>query len=495
MSDDRDDQPDHEPGEPEKTPGEDAGNPFAGTPLEHLLGGLGGLGGGAGQAPDLGALFGQMQRMFSGGGAQDGPVDFAMARDVARHALAAQGPDPSPHAGQVGAAADAVRLAESWLDRVTDVPAATTKAVAWSRAEWVEATAVSWRRLVEPVAENVVNAMGEALPAEAKAMAGPLLGLLNQAGSAMFAQQVGQALGALAGEVLSATDVGLPLGPEGVAAVLPHNVAAFGEGLEHPAADVLLYVTLRECAHHRLFAHAPWLEQALVGAVDEFGRGTRIDMDAIESQVRDLDPSRPEQIAEAMSGGLFEPQRTPEQQAALDRLETLLAFVEGWVDEVVTQAAADMPSAPALAEAMRRRRATGGPAEQTFASLVGLELRPRRLRDAANLWAAVRDRRGPAARDAAWSHPDLMPTAADLDDPLGFATESVDSSEIDAALDELLGAEDLGPGDTGSAPTESPEPPAPPRPGTGFGSTPGTSSGDRDERDDDDPPTLGFRTR
>jgi putative hydrolase len=224
--------------------------------------------------------------------------------------------------------------------------------------------------------------------------------------------------------------------------VLPANVAAFGEGLEHTEADVLLYVVLRECAHHRLFHHAPWLRGALVGAIEEFGRGTRIDLSAIESTMQGIDPSRPEELAEAMQGGLFEPERTPEQQHAIQRLELLLALVEGWVDEVVDQATRDkMPAATSLAEAVRRRRAAGGPAEQTFASLVGLELRPRRMRDAASLWAAVRDRRGSEARDAVWKHPDLMPTAADLDDPLGFAQDeegAMTDEEFDAAIGELL---------------------------------------------------------
>ncbi|MET0448058.1 MAG: zinc-dependent metalloprotease, partial [Aeromicrobium sp.] len=248
-----------------------------------------------------------------------------------------------------------------------------------------------------------------------------------------------------AGEVVSSTDIGLPLGRERVAAVIPSGVAAFGEGLEHPASDVLLYVVLRECAHHRLFQHSPWLRSALVGAIEEFGRGTRIDVAAIESQMRGLDPSRPEDIQEALAGGLFEPERTPEQQRALDRLETLLAFIEGWVDEVVDQATKDrMPAAAPLAEAMRRRRATGGPAEQTFAALVGLELRPRKLREATTLWAAMRDRQGPDARDAVWSHPDLMPVAADLDDPLGFAqgeARSQSDDDFDTALGELLDGE------------------------------------------------------
>ena len=152
-------------------------------------------------------------------------------------------------------------------------------------------------------------------------------------------------------------------------------------------------------------------------------------------------------MSSSLEGGLFEPQKTPEQLAVLQRLEAMLALVEGWVDEVVTQATAQwMPSAPALAEAVRRARATGGPAEETFATLVGLELRPRRMRDAANLWAALRDARGMDGRDAVWSHPDLVPTSADLDDPLGFVagearTGAAEGADFDAALEELLRGE------------------------------------------------------
>jgi uncharacterized protein (DUF2342 family) len=74
-----------------------------------------------------------------------------------------------------------------------------------------------------------------------------------------------------------------------------------------------------------------------------------------------------------------------------------------------------------LREAVRRRRATGGPAEQTFATLVGLELRPRRLREAARLWELLEEHRGIDGRDAVWGHPDLLPGPADLDDPDAFA--------------------------------------------------------------------------
>lgn len=448
-----DNTPDNDPDDPRS--GSDQPNPFAGTPMEQMFSAFSG-----GQMPDMNVVMAQMQRMFA---PHEGSVNWDLAKEIARHTVA-QSPDPSTTSADQGAVSDAVRLAELWLDAVTAIPANASTAAAWSRAEWVEATMDTWRTLVEPIAEHVVGAMGEAMPDEAKQMAGPLVGLLGQAGSAMFGQQVGRALGELATEVVSTTDVGIPLGPGGVAAVLPRNVEAFGEGLGVSSTDVTLYVVLRECAYHRLFGHAPWLRARLVGAIEEFGRGTTIDMSRIEEAMRDLDPSNPEAISQALSGGLFEPQQTPSQQAALDRLELLLALVEGWVDEVVSQATdGRMPSATSLREAVRRRRAAGGPAEQTFASLVGLELRPRRLRDAAHLWAALRDRKGADARDAVWAHPDLLPTASDLDDPLGFAadteTEEADQ-DFDAALADLLDSADRqepesdGPGSDGPEDTK-----------------------------------------
>src|SRR3954453_11327599 len=163
--------------------------------------------------------------------------------------------------------------------------------------------------------------------------------------------------------------------------------------------------------------------------------------------MRDIAPTNLAAMQEALEGGLFEPEKTPAQQAALTRLETTLALVEGWVDEVVSQAAGPrMPSAGKMQEAIRRRRAAGGPAEETFAALVGLELRPRRLRDASTLWGSLRSRQGQEARDAVWAHPDLLPTAADLDDPLGFREDLPEVAELsdedfDKAIGQLLDSE------------------------------------------------------
>ena len=423
-------------------------NPFKGTPFEQFFTGAF-TGGGM---PDLGALMAQMQSLMQ---PHEGPINWDFALDMARRSVA-QRPDPSPTQRQQQAVADAVRLADLWLDEACEFASGVSSTAAWSRAEWVAGTTVVWRGLVEPVAEHAVGALGKALPEEARAMTGPLLGLLGKATGMMVATQVGSGLGALAGEVLTASDIGLPLGPTGRAALVVTNVDEFAAGLDVDKEDVLLYLALREAAHQRLFAHVPWLRDHLLGAVRDYANGIEIDTAGMEEQLRGLDPMNPQGIQEALEGGLFDPKPSPAQAAALERLETTLALIEGWVDEVVGQATQErMPTAAKLQEAIRRRRATGGPAEQTFASLVGLELRPRRLRDASTLWGSLRTRQGVEARDAVWMHPHLLPTSADLDDPLGFredvqAPPHLSDEDFDAELQKLLGGDkpgDQGPGE------------------------------------------------
>ncbi|GAA2723272.1 MULTISPECIES: zinc-dependent metalloprotease [Streptomyces] len=412
---------------------------------------------------DLGAAFQQLGQMLSYEG---GPVNWDMAKQIARQTVA-QGTaggskDASVTAGERSAVEEAVRLADLWLDGVTSLPSGAGSAVAWSRAEWVEATLPVWRDLVDPVAERVGAAMGEVLPEEMQAMAGPLLGMMRSMGGAMFGTQIGQAVGVLAGEVVGSTDIGLPLTPPGKAALLPVNIEALGAGLGVPQDEVRLYLALREAAHQRLFAHVPWLRSHLFGAVEGYARGIKVDTAKLEDVVGQLDPTHPEQMQEALQQGMFQPEDSPEQKAALARLETALALVEGWVDAVVHAAAQPhLPSAGALRETLRRRRASGGPAEQTFATLIGLELRPRRLRDASRLWASLADARGTEGRDALWEHPDMLPTAADLDDPDGFVhREHLDFSELDKMLGEAAqgkGTQEPAEGDEGDARGEGDE--------------------------------------
>src|SRR5262249_5215478 len=145
----------------------------------------------------------------------------------------------------------------------------------------------------------------------------------------------------LAEEVVSSTDIGLPLGPEGTAALLPTGVTAFGQGLSVSEDEVRLFLALREAAHQRLFADVPWLRARLFAAVEDYARGITVDASALrDAMQQQIDPSNPEALSQALSGGaMFQPEDTPQQKAALARLETILALVEGWVATTVDTAA------------------------------------------------------------------------------------------------------------------------------------------------------------
>jgi putative hydrolase len=417
------------------------------------------LAGAAGLPADpamLQQLMTQLQNAMRGGGTDGINWDLASQQGTALAQQDAVATTPA----QRSSLEQAFHVAELWLDEVTDISALTETPLLLGRAEWVKRTLPLWTQLAEPVATSISDALTRVLEEQAPeelrtvlAGAGPMVRAI---GGTLFAMQLGQVVGQLSAEVVSGGDVGIPLLADGQAALLPQNVAAFGDGLDIPDDQVALYLAVRELAHARLFRHAKWLRLQLIAGVTEFARGIRIDTDRMEELAESFDPSNPEELRQAMVSGALIPPKTEAQSAALARLETTLALIEGWVDVVTAKATGRLPKSSAVAETVRRRRAAGGPAESAFATLVGLELRPRRLREAAAMWQAVTDAVGDEARDRLWSHPDLLPTSADIDDPAALiARLGVEESGVQPELDEVDQAiEDLLRDDGEQRPTE-----------------------------------------
>jgi putative hydrolase len=402
-----------------------------------------------------------LQGAFAGGG--DG-ISWDLAQRQALHIANQDGLGVTD--GQRTDLDQAFTLATLWLSEATTISELATPPRTITRGGWVEATLPVWQELAEPVATSIADALTAALseqaPEEMQSMVQGAGRLMRTVGGSLFATQLGQVVGRLSKEVVSGGDVGIPIMPDGDAAILPQNFADFGRDLEIPEDQLALYIAVREVAHARLFRHARWLRLHVISQVTEFARGIRVDTDALEDLASRFDPSEPEELRRALESGALLPQRSQTQDAALARLENLLATIEGWVDVVTTHATSRLPSADRIAEAVRRRRAVGGPAEQALGSLVGLELRPRRMREASAMWQAVTDAVGVAARDALWDYPDLMPTAEDIDDPAALVArlearargEEPAPDALDDALARLLAGEDP------SAPRDEPAPPA-----------------------------------
>ena len=386
-------------------------------------------------------LIAQLQNALQSSG--DG-VNWGLAREQAT-SIAARTSVPSLPAER-SQLEQALHVASLWLDEVTAIGELTSEPRLMSRQEWVAATMQIWTQFAEPVATSIANSLTQVLQENAGDEMDDMLAgasqVMRNVGGTLFAMQLGQVVGQLSSEVVSGGDIGIPLLEGAEAAVIPQNIMSFGTGLDIPADQVQLYLSVRELAHARLFRHARWLRLQVITSITEFARGIHIDTEPLERLAADFDPSNPEELRAAMTSGALIPPKTEEQLAALERLETTLALIEGWVDLVTAEATKRLPSTDAIAETVRRRRASGGPAESAFATLVGLELRPRRLREATAMWKAVTDAVGTEARDALWSHPDLVPTGEDIDNPSALIARITagppEPDDFDRALEDLL---------------------------------------------------------
>jgi putative hydrolase len=381
----------------------------------------------------------QMQQSLkSSSGDVVGGVNWKLATEQARK-LAAEGTFAVSESDRAELGA-AMQIAELWLDEVTALPTTTSLPKLITRELWVGEALPLFRELSQPIASRMVDALSENLqenmPEGLLAGAGSML---RSAGGTLFAMQLGQTLGKLSREVFSGGDLGLPFFNQQREVFVPQNISEYAKGTEVAKDQLLIFIGVREAAHARLFKHAKWLRDAIVTQITQYATEIAIDTDALRDLAENINLQDAEKLREALGTGALLQPRTEEQERALAAIETMLALIEGWVEAVTEQAVRRLPSAAALGELQRRRRSGSSPAQETFGTLIGLELRPRRLREAAELWRKIEAALGTARRDALWDHPDLLPTADDIDSPDAFIERLRGGDDFDEQLRNLLG--------------------------------------------------------
>ena len=339
---------------------------------------------------------------------------------------------------------EAINIANLWLDQATDVSALATEPKFLTRDLWVDDAMPLFKSMSQPVADRMSTALSDHLartgPEELAGLMKEAGRLLRSAGGALFAMQLGQAIGRLSEKVIAGGDIGLPIFAEQRAAFVPQNLDDYVADLGVPAEEARIYLAVRELAHARLFKHSRWLRDSVVSQIVGYASQIAIDEDRIMTAAADTDLTNPDAMQGLLESGAMLADRTEDQQRALAAIETLLALIEGWVDAVTQDATRLLPNAARISEAVRRRRASGGPAELTFGTLVGLELRPRLLREATAMWLQLGMAVGTAKRDSLWDHPDLLPSATDVTDPAALiARLQGGSDDFDSELRNLLG--------------------------------------------------------
>lgn len=398
------------------------------------------------------SLFSQVGNPNSGKDGKKEVLSIATARDTATKFVKVKGLKPLG-TKDVSVVENAFEISEIWLNEATAFPASTHAPTAVSRMDWVLETMPGWHKTIEPLAAGLSSAISDLMDQAMNAQAADpeqgqppiemITAMLRSFIGTMIATQLGQSIGTLATSVTGAHDVGLPLLDPARAIVIPENIEEWAVDLEIAKSEVFIFHALREGAVARLFAHNPWLVSYIQSAVVEYGKGIHIDIDAIQRQAQEafegMQANMPEGAGEgeaisfALDNGIFTPEESPAQKSALLKLETVLALIDGWSDEVVSLAAGDrIPSIEQLRESHRRRRASSSPAQQLFSSMLGLQVSPKLTREASAFWKKIREVKSVGERDQIWSG--LLPTADDLLDPEKFLTSTSIPDDLSGLL-------------------------------------------------------------
>ena len=406
--------------------------------------------------PDFNELFAQLssfglnpQTLFAAANnaGSVGPlISPVVLRDVARKFVSSQGDRPIG-SQDVTDSQVALDIANTWLDEATNFPALSRSNLpAWSRRDWLDSSVTNWAKMIEPLADGMANALTNVLkqtPLEADMEQGmaAVAPIMRAFMGSLIANQLGTSIGQLAVSITGANDVAIPLFGSSEARLLPENVSKWAQGLDIPIDEVRIFLAVREAAASRLFSQSPWLSKYIQDAITAYGAGIKIDIDSIQEQAEraletgELDINNPESISVAISAGLFKPEQSPSQDAALEKLEMILALIEGWIDYVSTKAIGErLPSYPALSETLRRGRATKSPTQQLFATLLGLEVSPRKMRECSHFWFEVESEIGLAGRDQRWEDPALLPKSQDLADVSKFLNSTIVPDDLSGLL-------------------------------------------------------------
>jgi putative hydrolase len=390
-------------------------------------------------------LFRELAKVMSWSG---GPVNWDLAGDTAS-SLAPTQPALPAAAGGSGDFAEAVRVAELWLDQVTVLAAVEGPAVALTAAEWTKqaATPGGLGVYIEPVAKGMSGSMAEGLPEQLAGLGAPVAQAMESMSAMLYGVQAGTVAGQLSGQLLGLYDLGVPtLDPRTVGTV-GDAAATFARTYDFDAVEFRYWLALREAAHRRMFAGVAWLRPRVAELIGRFAAGASFNLEEMLEGMggMGLDPSDPEALRDALAApDAFRVEPTAEQRAALQDLQALVSFVEGWSDTVVRAAAGDkLRALPRIEEATRRRRAEKGPGERALEQLLGLDLKPADVRLGPSFCEAVIDARGLDGLDRAWADPAGLPTPAELEEPSRWLVRMA-AAEIEAQI-----AADLGPLDEG----------------------------------------------
>jgi coenzyme F420 biosynthesis associated uncharacterized protein len=279
-----------------------------------------------------------------------------------------------------------------------------------SRRDWVSSNIGAMRALLDPVLER------------AGAGLGPLRPAVQIAVGVVLTTEVGVVVGYLAQRVLGQYELVLldeaaAERPPRLLFVLPN----LGEAVRAFGADEREFVTwvaLHEVTHAVQFSGVPWLQSHLAGLVRELLQGAELRLDT-SRRLRWPTRAGMARVGNALRRGDFIALVvTPSERSVLDRVQAVMAVIEGHAEHVMDAVAPDLlPSLPRLRESLNRRRRSQSGLSRIISRLLGLELKLRQYEQGKIFCDAVVQEGGTEALQYVFSSPEALPTLTELRDP------------------------------------------------------------------------------
>jgi coenzyme F420 biosynthesis associated uncharacterized protein len=301
-----------------------------------------------------------------------------------------------------------------------------TEVRAVRRAQWVEANVTSLRELIEPVAERLGGALGEAMPGLDPALgqdeAGPqgaeMMGMVMQRmAPLLMGAQVGSVLGYLAQRVLGQYDLAVPRAGGTLLFVVP-NIAAFERDWSLSPVEFRAWVALHEVTHRLEFAR-PWTRPHFHELVRDLVGHAELDLSGLERQMEGLDLANPDALSEAVEGlgNVFGHAADPEQRLRVLRVQAFMAAAEGYGDHVAEALGRRMlTSYPMIEEALLRHR-EGRNGDLALERLLGLEMKAEQYELGREFCRQVAEGAGEETLSCMWDFAENLPSMPELAEP------------------------------------------------------------------------------
>lgn len=278
------------------------------------------------------------------------------------------------------------------------------------RREWVTSNIGSMRALLDPV----LGRAGQNL--------GPLRPAVQIGVGLVLSTEVGVVLGYLAQRVLGQyelvlLDEAVENRPPRLLFVLP-NLGQAVRTFDADEREFMTWVTLHEVTHAVQFAGVPWLHAHVAGLVQELLASAEVRIDA----PRKLRVPSREEVSEIMAalrkGDLISIVTNKAERDTLDRVQAVMAVIEGHAEHVMDAVAPDLvPSLPRLRAGIDRRRRSQSGLSRLLARLLGMDLKLRQYEQGKRFCDAVVDEAGVRALHHVFSGPEALPTLRELGDP------------------------------------------------------------------------------